>query len=207
VSFVKRAEALVLGYDRNRLIRHSIAAAFILVVTGLFARQQLAGPEAGSAVVLGPADELNLEVGQPAPDFVLEARDASEPLRLSSYRGRVVVLNFWASWCGPCREEMPEFQAQHDRGGGTEGPVILAVNVLSLDARELAEAFVDEFGITFPVLFDATGDVAARYGVRGLPATFFIDRDGVVRRSTYGPVFGELLAEGIAAAERQSDAS
>ncbi len=192
----------MLGYDRNRLVRHALAAGFVLTVAGLFVRQQLG--EAGSAgglAVLGPIDARSVAVGQRAPDFVLEARGAA-PLRLSSLQGRVVVLNFWASWCGPCRQEMPEFQREHLRGDGPDAPAIVAVNVLSLDARAPAEAFVDELGVTFPILFDGTGDVAERYRVRGLPSTFFIDRAGIVRAATYGPVFGELLADGLAAAER-----
>jgi peroxiredoxin len=196
----------VLGYDRNRLLRHSIAAAFLLVVAALFVRQQLAesGVTGGTVTLLGPRDDLSVEVGQPAPDFLLESRRA-DPLLLSSLQGRVVILNFWASWCGPCRQEMPEFQRAFARGEAAGAPVVVAVNVLSLDARAPAEAFVDELGVTFPVLFDATGDVAERYRVRGLPSTFFIDRDGVVRRATYGPVTGAILEEGIAAAERGAD--
>ena len=198
----------MLGYDRNRLIRHSIAAVFVITVAALFARQQLSrsGPETPGSPTLGPLDARSVEVGQPAPDFVLQARGETAPVQLSAYRGRVVVLNFWASWCGPCREEMPEFQREYVAHTPGQGPVILAVNVLVLDARQPAEAFVSEMGISFPVAFDQTGEVAERYRVRGLPSTFFIDPDGVVRRATYGPVFGNILAEGIAAAEARSNA-
>ncbi len=196
------------GYDRNRLVRHSIAAVFVLTVAALFVRQQLDGATSGSGAsgarsvaILGALDEQSVEVGQPAPDFVLERR-GGVPLKLSSLEGRVVVLNFWASWCGPCRQEMPEFQREYAQSSAPDAPVIVAVNVLTLDARKPAEAFVDELGVTFPVLFDAAGDVAEHYRVRGLPSTFFIDRAGVVRGATYGPVFGNLLVNGIAAAER-----
>lgn len=199
----------MLGYDRNRLLRHLIAAVFVLTVAALFARQQLAesGGAAPDAAILGPLDDRSVEIGQPAPDFVLMTRGDGPPVQLSAFRGRVVVLNFWASWCGPCREEMPEFQREYASHPSGQGPVILAVNVLVLDARQPAEAFITEMGVTFPVAFDQTGDVAERYRVRGLPSTFFIDPDGVVRRATYGPVFGNILADGIAAAEARSDVS
>jgi cytochrome c biogenesis protein CcmG, thiol:disulfide interchange protein DsbE len=199
-------EVRVLKYDRNRALRHLAAAAFIVVVAGLFVRQQLEAPVVApggvlGGVALGPLDERTVEVGQPAPDFVLEARGRAQPLRLSDFRGKVVVLNFWASWCGPCRQEMPEFQAEYARRGADPDVVILAVNALSLDVRRDAERFIEEMEVTFPVVFDAGGDVGERYRVRGLPSTFFIDRGGVVRAATFGPAFGGLLSEGIAKAE------
>ncbi len=192
----------MLKYDRRRALRHGVAAAFLLVVGGLFARQQLEAPLApGVDAPLGPLDDRTVEVGQPAPDFALGARIEGETLRLSDYRGQVVVLNFWASWCGPCREEMPEFQAAFLRHAPSRDLTILAVNALSLDSRSDAERFIEEMEVTFPVAYDASGAVAERYRVRGLPSTFFIDRGGVVRAATFGPVFGGLLEEGIAKAE------
>jgi peroxiredoxin len=193
----------LLKYDRRRALRHLTAAAFVLVVGALFVRQQLESPKdsAGVEVRLGPLDERSVETGQPAPDFALEGRAAGETLRLSDYRGQVVVLNFWASWCGPCRQEMPAFEAEHARRAASNDFTILAVNALSLDSRRDAERFIEEMEVTFPVAYDETGAVADRYRLRGLPSTFFIDRTGVVRAATFGPVFGGLLDDGIAKAE------
>lgn len=192
----------MLRYDRRRALRHGVAVAFLLVVGGLFARQQLEAPLApGGEAPLGPLDERTVEVGQPAPDFALGSRVAGETLKLSDYRGQVVVLNFWASWCGPCRQEMPEFQEEYARHTLARDLTILGVNALSLDSREDAERFIEEVEVTFPIAFDASGEVGERYRVRGLPSTFFIDRGGVVRAATFGPVFGGLLEEGIAKAE------
>ena len=192
----------MLKYDRSRALRHLTAAIFVAVVGALFVRQQLEAPLAtpGLEVRLGPLDERTVETGQLAPDFALESRVVGEVVRLSDYRGQVVVLNFWASWCGPCRQEMPEFEAAY-RAAEAGGLTILAVNELSLDSRRDAERFIEEFELTFPVAYDATGAVAERYRVRGLPSTFFIDRAGVVRAATLGPVFGGLLEDGIAKAE------
>lgn len=192
----------MLNYDRNRALRHFLAAAFIVLVAGLFVRQQLEAPiRAPGIEAVGPLDARTVEVGQPAPDFALEALGPTSALRLSDFRGRIVVLNFWASWCGPCRQEMPEFQAEYTRRGPQGDVVILAVNALSLDSRRDAERFIQEMEVTFPVVFDTSGAVGERYRVRGLPSTFFIDRAGVVRGATFGPVFGGLLAEGIVKAE------
>ena len=155
------------------------------------------------AATIGLLDELPLEVDQPAPDFFLRTLNGRS-VRLSDYRGKTVVLNFWASWCPPCRREMPDFQTLWEERGpsGPDDLVILAVNLLPEDTIAAAEGFVDEFGLTFPILLDTSrGEVAQRYGVQALPATFFIDRDGIVRTTALGSVFGHLLEVGVADAD------
>src|SRR5690606_35653532 len=101
---------------------------------------------------------------------------------------KVVLVNFWASWCGPCRFEMPEFKEIYEERLDADDFVILAVNLASSDARRDAMRFAENMELTFPIVFDTSGDVAARYGVRGLPASFFIDAEGVLRSRSYGPV-------------------
>ena len=155
------------------------------------------------AATIGLLDELPLEVDQPAPDFFLRTLNGRS-VRLSDYRGKTVVLNFWASWCPPCRREMPDFQTLWEERGpsGPDDLVILAVNLLPEDTIAAAEGFVDEFGLTFPILLDTSrGEVSQRYGVQALPATFFIDRDGIVRTTALGSVFGHLLEVGVADAD------
>ena len=152
---------------------------------------------------IGLLDDALVDVDRSAPDFLLNALGGGA-LRLSDYRGKTVVLNFWASWCAPCRREMLDFQELwEERGpGGPDDLVILAVNLLPEDTVAAAEAFVDEFGLTFPILFDTSGgEVARRYGVEALPATFFIDRDGIVRTTALGTVVGHLLEVGVADAD------
>ena len=163
------------------------------------------GAPGASTVVVGLVDDRSVELDELAPDFRLTNLDG-RVVMLSDFRGKTVVLNFWATWCPPCREEMPEFQELWEaRGGDGEGDlVVLAVNFLRDDTVGAATRFIEARGFTFPVVFDTTsGDVAARYGVRGLPATFFIDRKGVVRTTALGPVFGNLLDTGVADADTE----
>ena len=188
---------------QRRLIRYAIVAVIVLVIGGLYAQRELLTDDPAEA--LGLLDDRSVELDQPAPDFLLTNLDG-ENVRLSDFRGKTVVLNFWASWCPPCRAEMPEFQALWDARGteGTDDLVIVAVNFLREDTVSAASNFITQQEFTFPVVFDTTaGDVGVRYGVRGLPATFFIDRNGVVRKTALGPVFGNLLETGVADADTE----
>ncbi|MFQ5983451.1 MAG: TlpA family protein disulfide reductase [Woeseiaceae bacterium] len=120
--------------------------------------------------------------GQPAPDFVLKSA-TGENLRLSEYRGDVVLINFWATWCGPCRQEMPlldELYGRYQRVGFS----LLGVNIDD-DARR-AMAMVDELGVSFPVLFDDKKQVSKLYEVEAMPVTVLLDREGTVRHVHHG---------------------
>ena len=113
-----------------------------------------------------------------APDFAVETFDG-ETLRLSDLRGQVVVLNFWASWCPPCRWEMPFFetisQEYKDRG-------VVFLGIAISDTIEDASDFADSAGVTYPLALDATNEIARDYETLGLPTTFLIDKDGVIQR-------------------------
>ena len=135
------------------------------------------------------------EVGQPAPDFALaNARAPGSVVRLSDFRGRPVVLNWFATWCGPCRAEIPDFQAAYEALGGAV--VFLGVNLE--ESAEDAAGMLDEFGATYPALLDAEGDVALHYRLPGMPTTFFIDADGVVRAWGAGLIVEETLVAELA---------
>ena len=205
---------------QRRLIRYAIAAAIVIVIAGIFVQRELLGDDGetvvlpaatagGITVEIGLLDDRSADEGDAAPDFLLTVLNG-EPVRLSDFRGKTVVLNFWASWCPPCRAEMPEFQELWEQRGpdGSDDLVIFAVDFLKEDTVGAAADFVEDFELTFPVLFDTPdSDVAARYGVRGLPATYFIDAGGVIRARNLGPVFGDLLPDGVAAADARGDAA
>lgn len=120
--------------------------------------------------------------GQEAPDFVLKS-SSGENLRLSEYRGDVVMINFWATWCGPCRQEMPlldDLYARYNRVGFN----LLGVNID--DDASRAMRMIEELGVNFPVLFDDTKDVSRLYQVEAMPVTVLVDREGKVRHVHHG---------------------
>lgn len=121
-------------------------------------------------------------VGEPAPDFALKSA-SGENLRLSEYRGDVVMINFWATWCGPCRQEMPLLDALYDRYQRV-GFRLLGVNID--DDRQQAMQMVEELDVSFPVLFDAEKAVSKRYEVEAMPVTVLVDRSGTVRYVHHG---------------------
>ncbi len=175
------------------LARYGAVAAIAVVVGGVFVwREVLPVSDTGALGVAAGAPRP--AIGELAPDFLLETPETHELVRLSDLRGQPVLLNFWATWCGPCRTEMPDLQEAHD----TEDVVVFAVNSQEPDAA--VTRFMEEFGLSFPAVIDRDGTVREHYGVIGLPATFFIDGDGVLRARNFGPVYGDLLADGIEAA-------
>ncbi len=137
-------------------------------------------------------------------DFELEDLGGT-PQKLSSYRGKVVFLNFWATWCGPCRIEMPAMQRLYDKLKD-EGLEIVAVDLQ--ESRRQVKKFVEKYKLTFPVLLDKSGEVGSIYGARAIPTTYLIDRDGYVFAGAAGArewdspqvvsIFREILQNGVA---------
>ncbi len=143
----------------------------------------------------GVTDSLR-EGGTPAaPAFALERLDGEGELELASLRGKAVVLNFWASWCGPCREEMPVLQEGWERWRDRD---VVFVGIDVKDFRGDARDFLEEYGVTYPNVYDGKGSTVGRYGVTGFPETYFVDADGDVVYRIAGPVDdGDELDEGI----------
>jgi cytochrome c biogenesis protein CcmG, thiol:disulfide interchange protein DsbE len=124
-----------------------------------------------------------------APDFTLETADG-RAISLSSLRGQPVLLNIWASWCGPCRAEMPAIERVFQEYK-VKGLNILAINATSQDQISQALSFVRENNLTFPILFDEQGDVNRQYNVQALPTTFFIDANGIIKEVVIGGPMSE----------------
>lgn len=124
-------------------------------------------------------------IGSPAPPLALPTLDGMQTVDLETQRGNVVLLNFWASWCEPCKREMPLLQQWHEQYRDA-GLVVLGVDTLYQDDRAAAEAFVQANNITYPILADEAGDTRQPWLIQGLPRTYVIDRNGVVQALQLG---------------------
>ena len=141
-----------------------------------------------------PHDIRTGTVGKPAPAFTLANLNGTGTISLEQYRGKVVVLNFWASWCVPCKEENPALTDVWERYRGTD-VVLLGVNFQ--DSKDAARAYTARLGNTWPTVIDESGQVALSYGVFGPPETYFIGVDGVIAGRHIGPIDAATLSNGI----------
>ena len=144
-----------------------------------FGAQEIA---AGKSLSASPA------IGSPAPDFELKNL-AGDRIRLSEMRGTVVLINFWATWCGPCRLEMPAIQEQYER----HYPELAVLAVDFDEPADEVQKFVDELGLTFEVLLDPRAKVQDLYRVRGYPTTYLVDTEGIVQVYQIGLMTEEQL--------------
>ena len=136
------------------------------------------------------------EIGLSAPDFLLIDALSGEEIKLSNYIGKPIILNFWASWCGPCKIELPELQALQIKHG--DDLIILAVNG-DRESREQIQYFGSKFNLTFNLLRDPKKEVTKAYGVWGLPKTLFIDREGVIQKQYTGSINQENIEQELLA--------
>jgi len=146
-----------------------------------------------SAPAASSSEEIEApRVGFRAPDFSLPLADGSANVTLSELRGQPVLINFWATWCSPCRAEMPAIQKMYDEYQG-RGFIVLGINSASGDAREDILAFIQEYQLSFPILVDGNDQVFQQYQVRGLPTSIFVDADGKIQDIVVGGPMSEAL--------------
>lgn len=126
-----------------------------------------------------------------APDFTLDTLDEGR-VTLSELRGNIVIVNFWTTWCPPCRAETPALEASY-KAYKDSGVIILGLNLTDQDSLNEVEAFVQEFGLTYPILLDRDGTVGLMYQLNGLPTTLFINREGVIRTVLVGGPMSETF--------------
>ena len=131
-----------------------------------------------------------------APDFTVYDIDGN-PIHLSDFKGKPVVLNFWASWCGPCKMEMPDFNEKYLELGEDINFIMVNSTDGSRETVEIASEFIKSTGYSFPVYYDNDSDASMKYGVYSLPTTFFIDADGNFVTYATGAISGDILQKGI----------
>ena len=178
------------------------AAALLLIIVGaLVGYTYLSRGESapqlsendGEAAVEGEGESAP----QPAPDFTVYDAEGNEVTLSALMDGKPTVLNFWASWCGPCRSEMPHIQEAYERLGGEVSFVMINMTDGQRETRESAEEYMAESGWTFPIYFDSDYDAAMTYGAYSLPQTYFIDAEGRLIAAARGSMSAEVLQSGI----------
>ena len=178
------------------------AAALLLIIAGaLVGYTYLSRGESapqlsendGEAAVEGEDESAP----QPAPDFTVYDAEGNEITLSALMDGKPTVLNFWASWCGPCRSEMPHIQEAYERLGGEVSFVMINMTDGQRETRESAEEYMAESGWTFSIYFDSDYDAAMTYGAYSLPQTYFIDAEGRLIAAARGSMSAEVLQSGI----------
>lgn len=153
---------------------------------------------AGAAwiIVSGETSSTSSEISAPqvgflAPDFTLNGMDG-KPYTLSEFRGKAVLINLWATWCPPCRAEMPAIENIYQEFKD-QGFIVLAINATNQDDVSAIRPFLNQYNVTLPILIDETGNVSTAYKLQSLPSSYFIDRKGVVQEVIIGGPMSEAL--------------
>ncbi|RAW11546.1 TlpA family protein disulfide reductase [Paenibacillus taichungensis] len=135
---------------------------------------------------------IGINQGNIAPDFELNSLDG-KIFKLSDFRGQKVIVNMWATWCPPCRAEMPDMQKFYDKYAD-ENTTVIAINMTTSEKSvDRISVFLDEFGITFPILLDKQNKIAEIYQVHALPTSYIIDSQGVIQQKVTGPMNYEMM--------------
>lgn len=179
-----------------------IVILLVVAMVGTYVRQQIDKEREIETASLGKEMEertIGLKNGDTPPDFTLTSLDGEE-ITLSSLRGKKVVLNFWATWCPPCKAEMPHMQSYYEQYAKDDNVEIVAVNLTSGERDLTADGkidtvmtFRDSFELTFPIVLDPENAVGSEYKILTIPTTYFIDSNGYIQRAIRGPMDADML--------------
>ena len=166
-----------------------LAPFFLFIFLFIYTQTQ---KESNTEETIPVLTQTGIKEGQSAPDFELKTQDGKS-IKLSDYRGQKVLLNFWASWCPPCKKEIPdlnEFYSEHKM----EKITVLSVNMTySEKNKQTIQAFQDMYKIRHPVVLDQTGTIAGLYKIITIPTSYFIDSNGIIQKRIIGPLQKETI--------------
>lgn len=177
----------------KRTVSLVITALIIGVLIVMMVKSNLETEEPIDTIVTGADSatieyESGLEEGNIPPDFELSTL-SGDIIKLADYKGKKVILNFWASWCGPCKAEMPHMQSYYEKYKDSANVEIIAVNMTTEErGLESIEKFVDAYGLTFPIPLDSDGEVIDMYRIMTIPTTYIISMDGTISQKIIGPM-------------------
>ena len=171
--------------------------AFAVVLTGAYVLyNKLSAQVDMPGLATEPAQEASSSAVNKAPDFTVYDLEGN-PHKLSDFEGKPVILNFWASWCGPCKSEMPEFQKFYETYGDQIHFVMVNLTDGGQETVETASSYIAQGGYTFPVYYDTELEGAYQYGVTGVPVTYFIDAQGMMKGRAQGALSEARLQQGV----------
>ena len=187
---------------KKKVIGLGVVMALVAIMLGTYIKDQIEASEAISEQAVSYEMNLNekegLAKGQIAPDFTLQTL-AGEKFTLSELKGKKVVLNFWASWCPPCKKEMPHLQKYYKENAKEDNAVIVAVNLThterSLDEIKTVQQFVDSYNLTFPIPLMEEKGIDKLYQIITIPSTFMIDTTGRIQHHIVGPLDQDAISE------------
>lgn len=178
-----------------------IAVLIVLLGGGTQLYQRLSQKYEAGQGLAAPSEEEKAEIIS-APDFTVLNREGEE-VSLSSLTGKPIILNFWASWCSPCKREFPDFQAAYEKYGSSIEFVMVNLTDGIRETREKADDFIEEMGYTMPVYYDTMQDAAGIYAVYSIPTTYFIDMEGNIVAGAEGMLSARNLEKGIAMIQQE----
>lgn len=177
-----------------KLNKYLLGIVLLIIAGGLYFYM---GQKAANEPKNAEKTSEGVQIGNRAPDFTLKTLDG-RMVKLSDFRGKKVILNFWATWCPPCKAEVPEFEKfyQEQQNDSIE---ILAVDITAQEkSKEGVTDFIKSYGITYPVVLDEAGVVADTYRISAIPTTFIVDAQGTVRQKVTGAMKYQTLSDALA---------
>lgn len=183
----------------KKLIGKIVVLSLVVIMLGTFIKQQIEKSEAITPVgyEVDLQDRIGVKKGDIAPDFKLQTLDG-QTVQLSDYKGKKVVVNFWATWCKPCRTEMPHMQKYYDKRAEKDNVEILALNLTYNDkGPDNVQKFVDSYDLSFPIVLMENDKLLQDYEVLSMPSTIFIDTDGRVQHQYTGALNQKKLKQFI----------